>query len=350
MEISTHGSPVVMGAVVAAATGSRCAGGAAGRVHAAGVPQRQARSAAGRSRARPGRGGVAGRSAARRRSSRWRPVGGGRAPARRRYAICTCASRRRSTSPMRATASSTATATAAALTRLRDELRAIVDGGARARRLRDGHLVVVAGAPNVGKSSVFNALVGHERAIVTPVAGTTRDLVSEHVLVGDAHLRLVDTAGVRASAEVVEQEGIRRATAAAERCRSRPGGARSFARAGLGRSRRAGGDCRPSAADRRQQGRPGAGVGGGRSRRGAVDLGGRRHRHRHAGRPAGGARRGGRATTRSAGHQRPPAGAAARGARSHRSGVRGGCRDRRRDSRGVPDRRSGAGPSGRSRS
>ncbi len=107
-------------------------------------------------------------------------------------------------------------ATAAALTRLRDELRAIVDGGARARRLRDGHLVVVAGAPNVGKSSVFNALVGHERAIVTPIAGTTRDLVSEHVLIGDAHLRLVDTAGVRASAEVVEQEGIRRATAAAE--------------------------------------------------------------------------------------------------------------------------------------
>jgi tRNA modification GTPase len=98
---------------------------------------------------------------------------------------------------------------------LRDQVAALVDGGARARRLHDGHLVVVAGAPNVGKSSVFNALVGGDRAIVTPVAGTTRDLVSEHVLVGDAHLRLVDTAGVRAAAELVEQEGIRRAISAA---------------------------------------------------------------------------------------------------------------------------------------
>jgi tRNA modification GTPase len=98
---------------------------------------------------------------------------------------------------------------------LRDQVAALVDGGAQARRLHDGYLVVVAGAPNVGKSSVFNALVGGERAIVTPVAGTTRDLVSEHVLIGDAHLRLVDTAGVRGAADVVEREGIRRATGAA---------------------------------------------------------------------------------------------------------------------------------------
>ena len=105
-------------------------------------------------------------------------------------------------------------AAAAELGELRAGLQSLIDGGVHARRLRDGHLVVVAGAPNVGKSSLFNALVGHDRAIVTPIAGTTRDLVSEHVLVGDAHLRLVDTAGVRASAETVEQEGIRRATAA----------------------------------------------------------------------------------------------------------------------------------------
>lgn len=98
---------------------------------------------------------------------------------------------------------------------LRDQLAALVAGGVHARRLHDGHLVVVAGAPNVGKSSVFNALVGGERAIVTAVAGTTRDLVSEHVLIGDAHLRLVDTAGVRGSADLVEREGIRRATSAA---------------------------------------------------------------------------------------------------------------------------------------
>lgn len=104
---------------------------------------------------------------------------------------------------------------AASVHDLRRQVAALVDGAAHARRLHDGYLVVVAGAPNVGKSSVFNALVGGQRAIVTPVAGTTRDLVSEHVLVGEAHLRLVDTAGVRVAADVVEGEGIRRATAAA---------------------------------------------------------------------------------------------------------------------------------------
>ncbi len=103
----------------------------------------------------------------------------------------------------------------AAVVELRDQVAALVDGGAHARRLHDGFVVVVAGAPNVGKSSVFNALVGGERAIVTPVAGTTRDLVTEHVLIGDAHLRLVDSAGVRGAADLVEREGIRRATAAA---------------------------------------------------------------------------------------------------------------------------------------
>ena len=96
---------------------------------------------------------------------------------------------------------------------LRARLTTLVAGEAQARRLRDGHVVVVAGAPNVGKSSVFNALVGVDRAIVTPMAGTTRDLVSEHVLVGGAHLQLVDTAGVRSAADAVEAEGIRRAVA-----------------------------------------------------------------------------------------------------------------------------------------
>jgi tRNA modification GTPase len=107
-----------------------------------------------------------------------------------------------------------AAAAAVAVRELRAQVATLVDGAAQARRLHDGFLVVVAGAPNVGKSSVFNALVGGERAIVTPVAGTTRDLVSEHLLLGDAHLRLVDTAGVRRAADVVEQEGIRRATGA----------------------------------------------------------------------------------------------------------------------------------------
>ena len=96
---------------------------------------------------------------------------------------------------------------------LHAQVHRLAEGESQARRLRDGFLVVVAGAPNVGKSSVFNALVGHDRAIVTPAAGTTRDLVTEHALVGNTHLQVVDTAGVRRAADVVEQEGIRRARA-----------------------------------------------------------------------------------------------------------------------------------------
>lgn len=95
-------------------------------------------------------------------------------------------------------------------------MRALVAGDARAALVRDGATVVVAGAPNVGKSSLFNALVGADRAIVTAVPGTTRDLVSERLLV-DGHLvRLVDSAGLRATSDVVEAEGIRRAAEAAE--------------------------------------------------------------------------------------------------------------------------------------
>lgn len=102
---------------------------------------------------------------------------------------------------------------AMALRRLLATIERLCDGESVARRLRDGHLVVVAGAPNVGKSSLFNALLGGDRAIVTPIAGTTRDLVSEHVLVAGAHVRLVDTAGVRVAADAIEAEGIRRAEA-----------------------------------------------------------------------------------------------------------------------------------------
>ena len=100
---------------------------------------------------------------------------------------------------------------AATLRDLHAQLHQLAEGESQTRRLRDGFLVVVAGAPNVGKSSVFNALVGHDRAIVTPLAGTTRDLVTEHALVGSTHLQVVDTAGVRLAADAVEHEGIRRA-------------------------------------------------------------------------------------------------------------------------------------------
>lgn len=88
---------------------------------------------------------------------------------------------------------------------------ALISDGERGRLIREGRQVAVAGAPNVGKSSVFNMLAGAERAIVTPVPGTTRDLVAEKVDVSGLRLTLVDTAGLREPCDTVEQEGVRRA-------------------------------------------------------------------------------------------------------------------------------------------
>ena len=83
--------------------------------------------------------------------------------------------------------------------------------------LRSGIHVVLAGRPNVGKSSLLNRLAGEERAIVTPVAGTTRDALREPVQIDGVPLVLVDTAGLRASADVVERLGIERTQRELER-------------------------------------------------------------------------------------------------------------------------------------
>lgn len=93
-------------------------------------------------------------------------------------------------------------------------IAALVATAPRGELVRDGARVVIAGVPNVGKSSVFNALVGADRAIVTPVAGTTRDLVSERLVLDGALVLLVDTAGLRDGSDVVEAEGVRRASGA----------------------------------------------------------------------------------------------------------------------------------------
>lgn len=79
------------------------------------------------------------------------------------------------------------------------------------RLLRDGMTVVLAGKPNAGKSSLLNALAGHEAAIVTDVAGTTRDVLRERIQLDGMPLHIIDTAGLRESENIVEQEGIRRA-------------------------------------------------------------------------------------------------------------------------------------------
>jgi tRNA modification GTPase len=77
--------------------------------------------------------------------------------------------------------------------------------------IREGRTVVILGRPNAGKSSLFNALVGSARAIVTPTPGTTRDLVTETVDIRGLPITLVDTAGLRETGDDVETEGVRRA-------------------------------------------------------------------------------------------------------------------------------------------
>ena len=79
------------------------------------------------------------------------------------------------------------------------------------RLIRDGINTVIVGKPNVGKSSLLNALSGSDRALVTQQAGTTRDVIEERVRLGDVCLNLFDTAGIRSNAEQIEEMGIRKA-------------------------------------------------------------------------------------------------------------------------------------------
>ncbi len=95
-------------------------------------------------------------------------------------------------------------------------LAVLLEGAAYGRALREGVRVALVGRPNVGKSSLFNALVGERRAIVTPHAGTTRDLVSEAIEVAGVRVTLADTAGLREGGDPAEREGVARAHAALE--------------------------------------------------------------------------------------------------------------------------------------
>jgi tRNA modification GTPase len=93
---------------------------------------------------------------------------------------------------------------------LLDILDGISDSAQQGRLLRDGMSVVLAGQPNAGKSSLHNQLAGHDAAIVTDVAGTTRDVLREQIHINGLPLRISDTAGLHDSTDIVEQEGIRR--------------------------------------------------------------------------------------------------------------------------------------------
>ena len=95
------------------------------------------------------------------------------------------------------------------------KIDALLATASRGRLVREGATIVIAGPPNAGKSSLFNALVGAHRAIVTAIPGTTRDLLTEVVDLGGMRATLVDTAGIGESIDPIEVEGIRRAREAA---------------------------------------------------------------------------------------------------------------------------------------
>ena len=78
-------------------------------------------------------------------------------------------------------------------------------------RVREGVRLALVGLPNAGKSTLLNVLAGQDVAIVSPTAGTTRDVVTQRLVLGGFAVTLADTAGVRASADAIEQEGVRRA-------------------------------------------------------------------------------------------------------------------------------------------
>ncbi|MFH0954032.1 MAG: tRNA uridine-5-carboxymethylaminomethyl(34) synthesis GTPase MnmE [Verrucomicrobiota bacterium] len=109
--------------------------------------------------------------------------------------------------------SSTVTELAARLTSARDEVGSLLGTWDEGHLIREGALVVIAGRPNVGKSTLMNALLGKDRVIVSHLPGTTRDTIEEGLVLDGIPIRLVDTAGLREAQSEIEQEGIRRTKA-----------------------------------------------------------------------------------------------------------------------------------------
>lgn len=100
---------------------------------------------------------------------------------------------------------------------IKERLSFLIRGGEAARIFREGALVAILGAPNAGKSSLFNYIMGTERAIVTSIPGTTRDTLEESVNILGAPIRIMDTAGIRDGADEAERIGVSRAEEAAKR-------------------------------------------------------------------------------------------------------------------------------------
>lgn len=96
------------------------------------------------------------------------------------------------------------------------ELDRALSDGRRGERIRDGFRIALTGAPNAGKSSLFNALVGRDAAIVTPIAGTTRDIIEATLVMAGRKVLIADTAGLRETEDVIEAEGVARARAWAD--------------------------------------------------------------------------------------------------------------------------------------
>jgi len=103
------------------------------------------------------------------------------------------------------------TAIAEQLKQVTNKLQEVKKSAQQGRLLKEGMTVVIAGKPNAGKSSLLNQLAGQESAIVTEIAGTTRDILREHIQIDGLPLHIIDTAGLRESDDVVEQEGVKRA-------------------------------------------------------------------------------------------------------------------------------------------
>lgn len=105
----------------------------------------------------------------------------------------------------------------ALLAELLERVGGLIDSFQAGNAIRDGVPVAILGAPNRGKSTLLNALLGDERAIVSDIAGTTRDTIEDTCILGGIKFRFVDTAGIRETADAIEAEGIRRALQQAEK-------------------------------------------------------------------------------------------------------------------------------------